>query len=194
MPPPASSAAVPPVDTISTPSPASPRAKSTSPRLSETLSRARRIRTSPGALTFVLPDSIAIVDLHRSRVGRVGTHAPGGYQAHGTRQQPVLDAVHSLLDLGDPRRIRKLEGLLKDDRTRVHPFVDEMHGHAGLARPGLDGSLDGPKARERRQQGRMYVHDPAGKPPDEPGREQLHEPREHDQVDAERVEPVAQRP
>src|SRR5215213_11066175 len=126
MPPPASSAALPPVETISTPSPTNPRAKSTRPRLSETLSRARRIRTSPGALTFVLPDSIAIVNQHRSRVGRVGTHAPGGYQAHGTRQQPVLDAVHSLLDLGDPRRIRKLERLLKDDGAAVDTFVDEV--------------------------------------------------------------------
>src|SRR5919107_5054239 len=122
MPPPASSAAVPPVETFPTPRPASPRAKSTSPRLSETLSSARRIRTSPAALTFVLPDSIAIVDQHRSRIRRIRTHAPGRYQAHGTRQKPVLDAVHSLLDLGDPRRIRKLERLLKDDRAAVDSF------------------------------------------------------------------------
>src|SRR5215216_2958334 len=131
MPPPASSAAVPPVDTISTPSPASPRAKSTSPRLSDTLSRARRIRTSPGALTSVLPDSIAIVDQHRSRVGRIAANTPRGYQAYRPRQQPVLDAVYSLLDLSDAGRIRKLERLLKDDRAAVDALVDEVHRHPG---------------------------------------------------------------
>src|SRR3954469_24562013 len=45
-----SAAAVPPVETISTPSSASPRAKSTIPRLSETDSRARWMRTAPGAV------------------------------------------------------------------------------------------------------------------------------------------------
>ena len=43
------SRAVPPVDTISTPSFTSPRAKSTRPRLSDTLRSARLMRTSPGA-------------------------------------------------------------------------------------------------------------------------------------------------
>src|SRR3954451_22187917 len=42
--------AVPPVETISTPSSASPRAKSTIPRLSETDSSARWMRTAPGAV------------------------------------------------------------------------------------------------------------------------------------------------
>ena len=42
--------AVPPVETSSTPSSARPRAKSTIPRLSETDSSARRIRTAPGSV------------------------------------------------------------------------------------------------------------------------------------------------
>src|SRR3954452_490885 len=45
-----SAVAVPPVETISTPSSASPRAKSTIPRLSETDSSARWMRTAPGAV------------------------------------------------------------------------------------------------------------------------------------------------
>ena len=49
MPAPASSRAVPPVETISTPSSPSPRAKSTIPAFSETDSSALRRRTSPGA-------------------------------------------------------------------------------------------------------------------------------------------------
>src|SRR3954452_18608084 len=48
-----SETAVPPVDTSSMPSSASPRAKSTIPRLSETDSSARRTRTSPGAVSAV---------------------------------------------------------------------------------------------------------------------------------------------
>jgi hypothetical protein len=46
-----SSCAVPPVETTSTPSSARPVAKSTIPRLSETDSRARRIRTAPGSVS-----------------------------------------------------------------------------------------------------------------------------------------------
>jgi hypothetical protein len=47
----ASAAAVPPVETSSTPSSARPRAKSTTPRLSETDSSARRILTAAGAVS-----------------------------------------------------------------------------------------------------------------------------------------------
>ena len=48
---PSSSCAVPPVETSSTPSSARPGAKSTMPRLSETDSSARRIRTAPGSVS-----------------------------------------------------------------------------------------------------------------------------------------------
>src|SRR5215211_6068610 len=104
MPSAASSLAVPPVETISTSSSASPRAKSVSPRLSDTLRSARRIRTSAGAVTSVPRGSIDIVDEHHTRVGRIDPHTPGGDQAHSTRQQPVLHAVQTLLDLGDAGR------------------------------------------------------------------------------------------
>ena len=73
--------AVPPVETISTPSSARPRAKSTSPRLSETLSSARRMRTSPGAVTSVPRGSIDIVDQNDTRVVGVDADPPRGDQA-----------------------------------------------------------------------------------------------------------------
>src|SRR5215213_7636675 len=142
----ASSRAVPPVDTRSTPSALRPRANSTSPRLSDTLSSARRIRTSPGAVTPAAR-SVAIVHQDGARVVRIGSYPPRGYQADGTRQQPVLDAMHFLLDLGDPRRIRKRERLLKDDGPGVHPLVHEMDGHAGHLDPVIDRLLDGADAR-----------------------------------------------
>src|SRR5919106_1181365 len=127
MPSAASSPAVPPVETISTSSSARPRAKSTSARLSETLRSARRMRTSPGAVTSVPRGSIDIVDPHDARVCRIDADPAGGDQADGTRQQPVLHLVHTLLELGDGRRIRKLQGLLKDDRTIVQVLVHEVH-------------------------------------------------------------------
>src|SRR3954471_3270069 len=128
-----SSRAVPPVETISTPRSASPRANSTSPRLSETVSSARRTRTSPGWLTSIGPWSVVAIanplplDHDLARRLRVDPHPPGGDQTHGTRQQPVLDLVHAFLDRGDVTRIRKnVEGLLYDDRPGVDALVDEV--------------------------------------------------------------------
>src|SRR3954470_11939900 len=111
---PSSSRAVPPVETISTPSSASPRAKSTSPRLSETDSSARRTRTSPASVTSTPLWSVAsvILDQHDARILGVGADRSGRDKAHRPRQETVLDLVNPLLDLGDAARIRKLERLL----------------------------------------------------------------------------------
>src|SRR3954462_277575 len=105
MPAPSSSRAVPPVETISTPRSASPRANSTSPRLSETVRSARRTRTSPGCTTSAGPWAVvaiaASLDDHLARRRGIGPHAPLRDELHGTRQQPVLDLVDPLLDRGD---------------------------------------------------------------------------------------------
>src|SRR3954451_12510403 len=102
--------AVPPVDTISTPSSASPRANSTSPRLSDTVSSARRTRTSPGATTSSASGSVVailhLLDDHVSRRRRVDPHRTRGEQLDGTRQQTVLDLVDAIFDRGDVPRIR----------------------------------------------------------------------------------------
>src|SRR3954467_13184562 len=105
-----SSAAVPPVETISTPSSVSPRAKSTSPRLSDTDSRARRTRTSAGAVIPAPSCSVAsvILDQHDARIVRVEPDRPRRDQPNGFRQEPVLDLVDPLLDLPDVARIGKL--------------------------------------------------------------------------------------
>src|SRR5690349_8513434 len=105
MPAPCNSRAVPPVETISTPRSASPRANSTRPRLSETVSSARRTRTSPGWVTSTGPWSVvaitASLDDHLARRLRVDAHLTRRDQAHGTRQQPVFDLVDPFLDRGD---------------------------------------------------------------------------------------------
>src|SRR5919199_1357694 len=113
----ASSRAVPPVDTISTPRFTSPRANSSNPRLSETLRSARWIRTSPGATVGAAGGCVSPIrlDAHEPRIGRIERHAPGGDQPHGARQKPVLDVVEALKDRRDVAMVRKLERLLQDD-------------------------------------------------------------------------------
>jgi hypothetical protein len=59
-PPPISASAVPPVDTTSTPSSVRPAAKSTMPRLSETDSSARLIRTAPGSVSVPVGECSAM--------------------------------------------------------------------------------------------------------------------------------------
>src|SRR5436309_3854235 len=143
-----SSRAVPPVDTISTPSSASPRAKSTSPRLSDTVNSARRTCTSPGLTAAMLPPSVvAIVSLLEENVpaaGRIELDPPAGEQPHGLRQEPVLDLVDQILDGGDVTRIGTFqsERLLEDDWPGVDALVDEMDGHAGDLDAVVEGLLN----------------------------------------------------
>src|SRR3954469_1219275 len=107
MPSAASSRAVPPVDTISTPILASPRANSTRPRLSDTDSSARLIGTSPGATVPAAGRGASAIRLHahQPRVAGIERHAPGRDQAHRARQQPVLDLVKVLPDRRDVRMV-----------------------------------------------------------------------------------------
>src|SRR5436309_403386 len=116
-----SSRAVPPVETISTPSSASPRAKSTSPRLSETVRSARRTLTEPGCVTSGARSSVVpigrLLDDHPARIGRVDPHPTGRDQPHRLGQQAVLDLVDTSLHGGDVTRIRNgVEGFLQEDR------------------------------------------------------------------------------
>src|SRR3954453_10037186 len=112
-----SSRAVPPVDTISTPRSASPRAKSTSPRLSDTVRRARLTWTSPGWVTAALPPLVVAMDFlleeHAPAAARIELHPPPRQQAHGLGQEAMLDLVHPFLNGGDVARIAfDREGLL----------------------------------------------------------------------------------
>src|SRR5829696_1298317 len=164
---------------ISTSSSARPEAKSTRPRLSDTLSSARRTRTSPGAVTSVPRRSIDIVHQHHSWVGGVATHVARGYQCHRAGQQPVLDLMYTLLDLGDGGRIRKLQRLLKDDWPTVDSVVDEVHRRSGDLDPVRHRLLDGRDAGKGGEQRRVHVDDPAAEAPNERRAEELHETGEH---------------
>src|SRR2546430_2994045 len=183
-----SSRAVPPVETISTPSSESPRAKSTRPRLSETVSRARRTRTAPGpttscALFSVVPIALPgrrradIIDLHPARVLVVDPHPALRDQPHRLRQQAVLDLVDTSLEGGDVTRIRnRIKGFLQEDRPAVNPLVDEVDRDPHHPHPVLDRLLDRVDTGKGRKERRVDVHDPAGEAAHEVLAEQLHEP------------------
>src|SRR4051812_11679203 len=157
MPASASSRAVPPVDTISMPSSASPRAKSTSPRLSDTVSSARLICTPPGSVTFTALSSVvaisALLDYDLARRAGIDPYRAGREQPHRPRQQAVLDLVNPVLDRGDVPRIRiNRERLLHDDRAGVDALVHEVHRHAHLPDAVVERLLDRAHPGEGRKQ------------------------------------------
>ena len=118
------------------------------------------------------------------RVVRVERHAARGDQPHGTRQQPVLDLVDSLLDLGDPARIGRSSN---DSCKTIGPLstpsstkctvtpIDLAPRSRAPARsrrtPGKAGSSDGWTFTIRPAKRRMNVRP-----------QQLHEAGEHDQL------------
>src|SRR5579871_276634 len=142
MPASASSRAVPPVETISIPRSARPRANSRIPVLSDTESRARAMRTSSGrwsaAVTFWLASSMqprlyrsaAVLGLDQdaARTPGIDVDPAGGDQANCLREQLVLDRVQALQDVIGVRGVGELDRTLEDHGAAVHPLVDEVHG------------------------------------------------------------------
>src|SRR3954454_16743191 len=160
--------AVPPVETISTPSSFRQCAKSGIPVLSETVINARLTRTSPCAVTCTSATvSTSLIDDHPTRIRGIDRHLPPGYQTYGSRQQLMLDLVDLPLHDGDVPRIRKLECPLEDDRAAVDPLVDEMHGNSGNLDPVVDRLLDRANSRESGQERGVHVDDLVREAPDE---------------------------
>src|SRR5437764_166879 len=178
-----SSRAVPPVETISIPSSASPRAKSTSPRLSDTLRSARRTRTAPGWVTAaawpsVVPTGCLLHD-HPSWICRIDPHAARGNQPHRLGQKAVLDLVDASLHGGDVTRIRNgVEGFLQDDRAAVDTLVHEVHGDPHDLHPVVECLLDRVHSSKGRQERRTHVDDPPSESAHELRAEQLRVPRQ----------------
>src|SRR5207245_252617 len=156
--------AVPPVETISTPSPWSPRASSTTPVLSWTLINARRI--------FI----------ECSPAGR-DVESAFGEEPHGLRVDPMLldqDASgQRLLRVGRLHRYRSLQ----DDRPRVYPFVDEVDRGAGDPDAVVESLPLSVQSGERWQQRGMDVHQPSLPGADEHRTEDAQEARETDETD-----------
>src|SRR3954466_9372458 len=129
-PPSESARAVPPVETSSTPSSARPRAKSTTPRLSETEISARRTLTSPGAVGSVAVRSAIEGNIDPAGIFGIDTDGARGERPHSPRQQLMLDGLQGRVDRGGVGGIRQLDRALEDDRPRVDALVDEVHSHA----------------------------------------------------------------
>src|SRR5690349_16813448 len=183
-----SSRAVPPVETISMPSSVSHFASSTSPRLSDTVRRARWIRTSPGCTTSlelvsVASDIRSFLDQHPPGVIRIDVHGPPCQKLDCPRQKLVLDRVNRIFNRVDLRRIGKLEGLLQDDRPAVDLNVHEVDGDPTHANTRVDRLLDGPDTRKRGQERWVNVDQPPLEAMDEVRAEDLHEPGQDHQVD-----------
>src|SRR3954470_7981578 len=122
MPASVSAVAVPPVETISTPSSASPRAKSTMPRLSETDSSARWMRTAPGA------------------VGASGEVSEAmGPMVFGCPPSVPRGAARGVLD--DPRQQPRQLGALGRRQRREQILLGLLHAHVEALdrRPALGG-------------------------------------------------------
>ena len=172
----ASSRALPPVETISTSSSRSPRASSTSPRLSETDSSARRMRTSPGAACSTPPSRArcrgpcpepipapgpAPARRDPPRVGRVGRERAGREQPHGLRQQRVLERAQRREHLLAARRARAARSRAAGSPGRVHAGVDEVDRDAEHLHAVGERLLDRADAGEGRQQRGVDVDDRA---------------------------------
>src|SRR3954447_11629034 len=160
-----SSRAVPPVETISTPRSARPRAKSTSPRLSETVSSARRTCTSPGRETAALPPLVVamgfLLEENAPPASWIEPHVPAREPPQGLRQKAMLDLMDAFLHGGDVARIAfEGEGFLHDDRTRVDALVDEVDGDPRDPHAVVERLLDSPDPREGGQERRMDVDHP----------------------------------
>src|SRR5690242_21772413 len=128
---------------ISTPRSTRPRANSTTPRLSETVIKARWTRTSPGAEAWTSGTvRTSLIDDHPSRFRGIDRDLPPGYEPSCSRQQFVFDRVDLLLDDGDVPSIGKLEATLEDDRAAVDALVDEMNSAPGDLHAVLERLLD----------------------------------------------------
>ncbi len=96
---------------------------------------------------------------------RLHGERPGEERGHGTGKQPVLRRVEPLEQGGLVVVGEHGHGLLRHDRPAVEGRVDEVHGHAGDGHAGGERVADRVQARERRQQRRVDVEDPAVEPP-----------------------------
>src|SRR5688500_4693981 len=166
----ASSAAVPPVEMISTPSSASARAKSTTPRLSNTVSKARSMRRSPAAgacKALVCVSAIALqggfVDAHEARVCGVQADRSLGDQADCAGQKLVFRTVEDRQDLLIVPSVGKPYRLLQDDWSGIDSVVYEVDRHTADFDSIGDLVLDGMGPGKGWQQRRMDVDDALGK-------------------------------
>src|SRR3954449_6617882 len=163
-----SAAAVPPVDTISTPSRARPRAKSTIPVLSETemsalltltASSGRAAASAPvaGVAGSAIACGLRFLHVHDPPITSIDLGSPGGDQADRLGKQLMLDLVNLPLQLRAVASVWHVDRPLHDDRAGGDPLVDEVHGDSGHRHPVFECLPDRVQPRERRKERGMHV-------------------------------------
>src|SRR4051794_34816900 len=195
MPASASSVAVPPVEMISTPRSLSARAKSTTPRLSNTDTSARSTFSSPSSVggcsaAASLPlDICALVDQDEPRIALVESDLPACDQADRAGEQLVLCLVQDRQDVLLAASVGKRNRVLQDDRTGVYPVVHEVDRNSPHLYPVGDLVFDRVGSGKGWQQRRMDVDHTAWELTEERGVEELHESGEHDELDVSLLQP-----
>src|SRR3954453_1154328 len=178
---PRSAAAVPPVERISTPSPASPRAKSATPVLSETEIRARRTPIAPSlTVSFRVSAGASLIDDDRARVVRLDPNPARRDHADRLGEELVLGGVDRLLKRRPVPARGHRDLALQDHRPRVDPLVNEVDADAGYLDPGIERLADRVEAGEGGKQGGVDVDDAVAEARDEGAAEQLHVAGEDD--------------
>src|SRR5690554_3386844 len=132
---------VPPVEIRVNPCSTKPRANSTRPVLSETLSNASflLIDATPSSSNFDFPPDPQVDCL------RIKTVLEG--------MNPFLQAVNGVVRPDG-------EGFLQDDRPRIHSFIDKMDGAAGHFNPVGQGIGDATGSGKSGQEGGVNIHNP----------------------------------
>src|SRR6478735_5438026 len=125
-----SAVAVPPVERISTPSPARPRAKSATPVLSETETSARRTLIAPSSTVSERVSAAAsVIDYDPARVVGVDPNLARRDHADRLRVELVLDGVGRQLERLAVAIGGDLDLALQDHRPGVDPFIDEVDAY-----------------------------------------------------------------
>src|SRR3954466_6159078 len=134
-----SAAAVPPVERISTPRPARPRAKSATPVLSETETSARRTLTAPSStVSDRVSAAASVIDYDPAGVVGVDPNPARRDHADRLRVELVLGGVDRQLECAAIAIRRHRHLALDDHRPGVDALVDEVDAAAGDVAPRLE--------------------------------------------------------
>src|SRR5882672_2054718 len=126
-----SAAAVPPVERISTPRPARPRAKSATPVLSETETSARRTLIAPSLTVSDRVSAVAsLIDYDPAWIVGIDPNPARRDHADRLRVELVLDGVDRQLERRPVAIGGNLDLALQDHRPGVDPLVDEVDADA----------------------------------------------------------------
>ena len=127
------------------------------------------------------------IDRDPARVRRDGQRT-GERQRHGPREESMLHRPDAVMERGLVVAGHDRHGLLGDDRAAVERGVDEMDRGAADRDPVGERIPHGVSARERGEQRRVRVEDPAREGSQDARADDPHVAGEHDQLDGGRLQ------